>query len=68
MNSEIIIYQNQKGNLKFEVGKQSENVWLTEDYMATLFVKARDIINEYLIFAEGVLEEKVVVRIFRISS
>ncbi|OYQ51236.1 hypothetical protein [Flavobacterium aurantiibacter] len=58
MNSEIIIYQNPKGNLKFEVGKQRENVWLTEDYMATLFVKARDIINEYLIFAEGLLGKK----------
>lgn len=70
MNSEIIIYQNQEGNIKIDVRLEEETVWLTQDQMATLFGKAKSTINEHIknIFAEGELDEKVVVRKFRITT
>jgi hypothetical protein len=44
--------------------------WLTQDQIVTLFGKAKSTINEYIkhIFAEGELDEKVVVRKFRITT
>lgn len=67
MNSEIVIYQNPDGTIKIDVRLEDETVWLTQDQMATLFGKAKSTINEHLknIFAEGELDEKVVVRKFR---
>ncbi|OYQ48618.1 virulence RhuM family protein [Flavobacterium aurantiibacter] len=70
MNSQIIIYQNPDGNIKIDVRLEEETVWLTQDQMATLFGKAKSTINEHIknVFAEGELEEKVVVRKFRITT
>ena len=70
MNSDIIIYQNQDGNIKIDVRLEEETVWLTQDQMATLFGKAKSTINEHIknVFAEGELDEKVVVRKFRITT
>ena len=70
MNSEIIIYQNLDGNIKIDVRLEEETVWLTQDQMATLFGKAKSTINEHIknVFAEGELDEKVVVRKFRITT
>jgi hypothetical protein len=69
-NSEIIIYQNPDGNIKIDVRLEEETVWLTQDQMATLFGKAKSTINEHIknVFAEGELEERVVVRKFRITT
>ena len=69
-NSEIIIYQNPEGNIKIDVRLEEETVWLTQDQMATLFGKAKSTINEHIknVFAEGELDEKVVVRKFRITT
>ncbi|MDI9311559.1 MAG: virulence RhuM family protein [Limnohabitans sp.] len=69
-NSEIIIYQNPDGKIKIDVRLEEETVWLTQDQMATLFGKAKSTINEHIknVFAEGELEEKVVVRKFRITT
>lgn len=69
-NSEIIIYQNREGNIKIDVRLEEESVWLTQDQMATLFGKAKSTINEHIknIFSEGELDEKVVVRKFRITT
>jgi len=36
MTSDILIYQNQDGNIKIDVRLQEETVWLTQDQMATL--------------------------------
>jgi len=68
--SEIIIYQNSNGNIKIDVRLEEESVWLTQDQMATLFGKAKSTINEHIknVFAEGELDEKVVVRKFRITT
>lgn len=70
MNSDIIIYQNQDGNIKIDVRLEEESVWLTQDQMATLFGKAKSTINEHIknVFAEGELDERVVVRKFRITT
>lgn len=70
MNSDIIIYQNPDGNIKIDVRLDEETVWLTQDQMATLFGKAKSTINEHIknVFAEGELDEKVVVRKFRITT
>lgn len=70
MNSEIIIYQNAEGNIQVDVRLAEETVWLTQEQMAILFGKAKSTINEHIknIFSEGELEEKVVVRKFRITT
>ena len=43
--SDIIIYQNQKGNIKIDVRLEDETVWLTQDQMCLLFGKAKSTIN-----------------------
>ncbi|MEP6794110.1 MAG: virulence RhuM family protein [Saprospiraceae bacterium] len=70
MNSELILYQNPDGSIKIDVRLEEETVWLTQDQMATLFGKAKSTINEHIknVFAEGELDEKVVVRKFRITT
>ena len=70
MNSELIIYQNPDGNIKIDVRLEEETVWLTQDQIATLFGKAKSTINEHIknVFAEGELDEKVVIRKFRITT
>lgn len=70
MSGEIIIYQNPDGNIKIDVRLEEETVWLTQDQMATLFGKAKSTINEHIknVFAEAELDEKVVVRKFRITT
>lgn len=70
MNSDILIYQNPDGDVKIDVRLEEETVWLTQDQMATLFGKAKSTINEHIknVFAEGELDERVVVRKFRITT
>ncbi len=70
MNSEILIYQNQDGNIKIDVRLEEETVWLTQDQMAMLFGKARTTITEHIqnVFKEGELDEKVVCRNFRLTT
>ena len=59
MNSDILIYQNQEGNIKIDVRLEEETVWLTQDQMATLFGKAKSTINEHIknVYEENELEE-----------
>ena len=68
--SDILIYQNQDGSIKIDVRLEDETVWLTQDQMAVLFGKAKSTINEHIknVFAEGELDEKVVIRNFRITT
>lgn len=65
--SNILIYQNQDGNIKIDVRLEEETVWLTQDQMAQLFGKGRSTITEHIgnVFKEGELDEKVVSRKFR---
>ena len=59
MNSDILIYQNQEGNIKIDVRLEEETVWLTQDQMATLFGKAKSTINEHIknVYEENELEK-----------
>jgi len=67
---EIIIYQNNQGNIKIDVHLEDETVWLTQDQMAALFGKARTTITEHIqnIFKEGELSKEVVCRNFRLTT
>lgn len=55
MSSEILIYQNQDGNIKIDVRLEEETVWLNQAQMAELFGKGRSTITEHIqnVFAEG---------------
>ena len=67
---EILIYQNQEGNIKVDVRLEEETVWLSQAQMALLFGKARTTITEHIqnIFKEDELNEKVVCRDFRLTT
>lgn len=68
--SEIIIYQNTEGKIKIDVRLEEETVWLTQAQMGQLFGKDKRTISEHIgnVFKEGELEERSVVRNFRITA
>lgn len=70
MTSEILLYQNQSGDIKIDVRLEDETVWLTQDQLATLFGKAKSTINEHIknIFEEKELEETATMKKFGISE
>lgn len=67
ITSDLIIYQNQEGNIKIDVRLEDETVWLNQEQMAQLFGKARTTITEHIqnVFKECELEEEQVCRNFR---
>jgi hypothetical protein len=67
---EILIYENQDGNIKIDVRLSDETIWLTQDQMAVLFGKAKSTINEHIknVFAEGELLEAQSTNKFGISE
>jgi hypothetical protein len=67
---EILIYQNQDGNIKIDVRLEQETVWLTQEQMALLFGKGRTTIIEHIanVFSEGELLENVVCWNFRLTT
>jgi len=67
---EILIYQNQEGNIKIDVRLEDETIWLSQAQMAQLFGKDKRTISEHIgnIFKEAELDEKVVVRKFRTTT
>ncbi len=69
-NGEIIIYQSEDGIVQLDVRLENETVWLTQDQLGLLFGKAKSTISEHIsrIFAEGELNESVVVRKFRTTT
>jgi hypothetical protein len=70
MSSEVIIYENQDGNIKIDVRLEEETVWLTQEQIAVLFGKGRSTITEHIsnVFKEGELKEEVVCRNFRLTT
>lgn len=66
MNSEILIYQNNEGNIKIDVRLEQDNIWLTQEDMATLFGKAKSTINEHIqnIYEEGELQKEDTIQKF----
>lgn len=69
-HGEMIIYQTEDGLTKIDVSMQDETVWLTQEQMAELFQRDKSTISRHIknIFAEGELDEKVVVAEFATTS
>lgn len=67
---EMLIYQTEDGLTKIDVNMVDETVWLTQEQMAELFQRDKSTISRHIknIFAEGELDEKVVVAEFAITS
>jgi len=67
---EILIYQNQEGNIKVDVRLEEETVWLTQAQICDLFQKSKATISEHIsnVFAEGELIENAVVQKFRTTA
>lgn len=65
--AEFLIFTSQKGESSIDVLVADENVWLTQDMIATLYEKGRTTITEHLknIFDEGELDEDSTCRKFR---
>ena len=65
--AEFLIFTSQTGSNSIEVMVVDENVWLTQDMIATLYEKGRSNITEHLknIFSEGELDENATRRKFR---
>jgi hypothetical protein len=65
--AEFLIFTSQSGENSIDVLVINENVWLTQDMIATLYEKGRSTVSEHLkkIFAERELEESSVCRKFR---
>ncbi|MGL4337202.1 MAG: virulence RhuM family protein [Turicibacter sp.] len=65
--AEFLIFTSQTGENSIEVMVVDENVWLTQDMIATLYQKGRSTISEHLknIFIDGELTESSVCRKFR---
>ena len=67
LNSQIVIYKDQKGNIKIDVRFDGDTVWLTQNTLAELFQKDRKTITEHIqnIFSENELSEGSVCRKFQ---
>ena len=67
-NSEIIIYQTEKGETKIEVRLENETVWLSQKLMSELFQVSIPTVNEHIsnILREKELSEDRTIRKFRI--
>ena len=67
MSSEIIIYQNQNGNIELDVRLEDESVWLSQAQICVLFQKSKATISEHIknVFSEGELNALATVRKFR---
>lgn len=66
----ILIYQNEQGNIKVDVKFEDESIWLTQTQICELYGKAKSTISEHIkaIFEDEELDEKVVVRNFRTTT
>lgn len=69
-HSDFILFKTEDERISVDVRFEEETVWLTQDQMSVLFEKAKSTISEHIkhIFEEGELDEKVVVRYFRITT
>jgi len=68
--SEFILFKTEDEKISVDVRFEEETVWLSQEQMSVLFDKAKSTISEHIkhIFEEGELDEKVVVRNFRITT
>ena len=66
-SSNILIYQNDNGNIKVDVRFEDESLWLSQIQICKVFDKAKSTINEHIkaIFEEGELDISSTVRNYR---
>ena len=69
-NPNILIYQNENGNIKVDVMFEDGSIWLSQAQICEVFGKAKSTISEHIkaIFEEGELAEEVVVRNYRTTT
>jgi len=69
-NQNILIYQNESGNINVDVKFEDESIWLSQKQLAVIFGKSVKTINEHIqnIFKEEELEENTVIRNYRITA
>ncbi|HSV89189.1 MAG TPA: virulence RhuM family protein [Bacteroidales bacterium] len=69
-HSDFILFKTEDDKISVDVRFENETVWLTQEQMALLFVKAKSTINEHIqnIFKEGELEESQCTQKFGISE
>lgn len=69
-NSNILIYQNENGNIKVDVRFEDESIWLSQKQLAEVFGKSVKTINEHIsnIFSENELLKDSVIRNYRITA
>ena len=68
--SEILIYQNENGNIKVDVMFEDGSIWLSQAQICELFGKAKSTISEHIkaIFEESELDKNSVVRNYRTTA
>lgn len=68
--SNILIYQNESGNIKVDVRFEDDSLWLTQAQICDVFGKAKSTISEHIkaIFEEGELAKDAVVRNYRTTA
>jgi len=69
-NSNILIYQNDNGNIKVDVKFEDESIWLSQTQICEVFGKAKSTISEHIkaIFEEEELDKEAVVRNYRTTA
>lgn len=65
--SEMLIYQNESGDIKVDVRFEEKSIWLSQSQLCEVFGKSKATISEHIsnIFEEGELEHMSTVRKFR---
>jgi len=65
--SQMLIYQNDKGDIKVDVRFEDSSILLSQSQLCELFGKAKSTISEHIanIFKEGELDQNATVRNFR---
>ena len=66
MNNNIIMYTSKDGNVKVDVNLKNDDIWMSQDIMASLYGTTKNNISMHLknIFEEGELEKDSVVKKF----
>jgi len=68
--SEMLIYQNENGEIKVDVRFEEKSIWLSQKQLSEIFSKSVKTISEHIsnIFDEGELDESSVIRNFRTTA
>ena len=68
--SDILIYQNDNGEIKVDVTFEEQSLWLSQAQLCEVFQKSKATISEHIsnIFSEGELDQDAVVRNFRTTA